>query len=163
MRPSEVLLGAMRLRWTTKMGNKHYFKGTRQAFVPGEGRRTGLPGKHSVKGRGKFQIDDHLVRYYVSPGAEALANTEFKPYVHRTETTPTLQHLGTLAEYIQREQAAKRVKRLSFEAWEPKHRQALITERRRGWWNALAKKYPAAPAATDKAAESGESQVEQGQ
>jgi len=53
--------------------------GTRQAFVPGESRRTGPPGKHVLRGQAKYRILDEQVRYFVSPGPETLRNTEVCP------------------------------------------------------------------------------------
>lgn len=46
--------------------------GTGQSYVPGGGHRTGPPGKHVVRGKGKYRLVDEKVRYYVGPGAEAL-------------------------------------------------------------------------------------------
>lgn len=103
MHATRRLLGASRLPLTTKRGNKDYYKGqpssakpqlilinyattvselniistgTRQAYVPGEGRRTGPPGKFVIKGKAKYQLVDEQVRYFVSPGAEILRTTE---------------------------------------------------------------------------------------
>lgn len=46
--------------------------GTRQAFVPGGGHRTGPPGKHVIGGKAKYRVLDEKVRYFVSPGADVL-------------------------------------------------------------------------------------------
>jgi hypothetical protein len=46
--------------------------GTRQAFVPGGGHRTGPPGKHVIGGKAKYRVMDEKVRYFVSPGSEVL-------------------------------------------------------------------------------------------
>lgn len=46
--------------------------GTGQAYVPGGGHRTGPPGNHVIRGKGKYRILDERVRYFVSPGVEAL-------------------------------------------------------------------------------------------
>ena len=46
--------------------------GTGQSYVPGGGHRTGPPGKHVVRGKGKYRLVDEKVRYYVGPGVEAL-------------------------------------------------------------------------------------------
>ena len=52
--------------------------GTRQAYVPGESRRTGPPGRqHPYHGK-KYQLLDEQVRFFVSPGAETLRNTEVR-------------------------------------------------------------------------------------
>lgn len=48
------------------------FIGTGQSYVPGGGHRTGPPGKHVVRGKGKYRLVDEKVRYYVGPGVEAL-------------------------------------------------------------------------------------------
>jgi large subunit ribosomal protein L41 len=72
MRPTSSLLGASRLPLTTKRANKDFYKGTGQSYVPGGGHRTGPPGKHVVRGKGKYRLVDEKVRYYVGPGAEAL-------------------------------------------------------------------------------------------
>lgn len=72
MRPSPSLLGASRLPLTIKRGNKDFYKGTRQAYVPGGGHRTGPPGKHVVRGKAKYRIVDEQVRYFVGPGMESI-------------------------------------------------------------------------------------------
>ncbi|KAF5367419.1 hypothetical protein D9758_003617 [Tetrapyrgos nigripes] len=48
---------ASRKPLTTKRGNKDYYKGTRQAFLPG-GHRTGAPGVHVVRGKAKYRLLD---------------------------------------------------------------------------------------------------------
>ena len=61
-------------------------KGTRQAFVPGESRRTGPPGKHVRVGKSNYRILDEQVRYFVSPGAETLKTTQVSIINHSTIT-----------------------------------------------------------------------------
>lgn len=90
MQASRIAQGASRLPLTSKRGNKDFYKGkrssvspplsrltvlstgTRQAFVPGGGHRTGPPGKHVIGGKAKFRVMDEKVRYFVSPGADVL-------------------------------------------------------------------------------------------
>lgn len=63
------------LTLTSKGGNKNFYKGTRQAYVPGGGAyRTGPPGawmpkKGGIKGEtnNHYRLDDTKVRYYVGP------------------------------------------------------------------------------------------------
>jgi len=72
---------ASRRPLTTKRGNKDYYKGTRQAFLPG-GHRTGAPGIHVVRGKAKYRLLDEKVRVFVAPSMEAIQSTSLKPYVH---------------------------------------------------------------------------------
>ncbi|KAF8887596.1 hypothetical protein BD779DRAFT_505209 [Infundibulicybe gibba] len=71
---------ASRKPLTTKRGNKDYYKGTRQAFLPG-GHRTGAPGKHVIGGKAKYRLLDEKVRVYVAPPLEELQSSPLKPYV----------------------------------------------------------------------------------
>ncbi|PPQ93330.1 hypothetical protein CVT25_014459 [Psilocybe cyanescens] len=71
---------ASRAPLTTKRGNKDFYKGTRQAFLPG-GRRTGAPGKHVIGGKAKYRLVDEKVRVYVAPPVEEIENSALKPYV----------------------------------------------------------------------------------
>jgi hypothetical protein len=54
------------------------YLGTGQSYVPGGGHRTGPPGKHVVRGKGKYRLVDEKVRYYVGPGQEALESASAK-------------------------------------------------------------------------------------
>ncbi|KAF7982589.1 hypothetical protein HWV62_27603 [Athelia sp. TMB] len=81
MFPTIVRLSkASRRPLTPKRGNKDYYKGTRQAFLPG-GHRTGAPGVHVVRGTAKYRLLDEKVRVFVAPSVEELNNTPLKPYV----------------------------------------------------------------------------------
>ncbi|PPQ74072.1 hypothetical protein CVT24_012942 [Panaeolus cyanescens] len=71
---------ASRAPLTPKRGNKDFYKGTRQAFLPG-GHRTGAPGKHVVKGSAKYRLLDEKVRVYVAPPVEEIEASALKPYV----------------------------------------------------------------------------------
>ncbi|KAF8070047.1 hypothetical protein FPV67DRAFT_998501 [Lyophyllum atratum] len=71
---------ASRRPLTTKRGNKDYYKGTRQAFLPG-GLRTGAPGKHVIGGKAKYRLLDDKVRVFVAPPLEELLSSPLKPYV----------------------------------------------------------------------------------
>ncbi|KAH7906771.1 hypothetical protein BJ138DRAFT_1161849 [Hygrophoropsis aurantiaca] len=71
---------ASRRALTPKRGNKDFYKGTRQAFLPG-GHRTGAPGKHIISGRGNYRLLDEKVRVFVAPSIEDINNTLLKPYV----------------------------------------------------------------------------------
>ena len=64
------------------------FIGTGQSYVPGGGHRTGPPGKHVVRGKGKYRLVDEKVRYYVGPGVEALeaASTKGVSPFHATNS-----------------------------------------------------------------------------
>ncbi|KAK7463543.1 hypothetical protein VKT23_006891 [Stygiomarasmius scandens] len=72
---------ASRKPLTTKRGNKDYYKGTRQAFLPG-GLRTGAPGQHVVRGKAKYRLLDEKVRVFVAPPVEEIESCSLKPYVH---------------------------------------------------------------------------------
>ncbi|KAI0067003.1 hypothetical protein BV25DRAFT_1775450, partial [Artomyces pyxidatus] len=81
MYPTRACLSkASRMALTPKRGNKDYYKGTRQAFLPG-GHRTGAPGKHVVAGKSKYRLVDEKVRYFVAPPVEEINNSSLKPYV----------------------------------------------------------------------------------
>jgi large subunit ribosomal protein L41 len=71
---------ASRVSLTPKRGNKDFYKGTRQAFLPG-GRRTGAPGKHVVRGKAKYRLLDEKVRVYVAPPIQDIESSPLKPYV----------------------------------------------------------------------------------
>ncbi|KAI0791162.1 hypothetical protein C8Q75DRAFT_715863 [Abortiporus biennis] len=71
---------ASRRALTPKRGNKDFYKGTRQAFLPG-GPRTGAPGKHVVKGKAKYRLVDEQVRYFVAPPVSEIDNSPLRPYV----------------------------------------------------------------------------------
>ncbi|KAF8961736.1 hypothetical protein BDZ97DRAFT_1827745 [Flammula alnicola] len=57
---------ASRAPLTPKRGNKDFYKGTRQAYLPG-GRRTGAPGKHVIRGKAKYRLIDEKVRCMSHP------------------------------------------------------------------------------------------------
>ncbi|KAI0254621.1 hypothetical protein BJV78DRAFT_1185696 [Lactifluus subvellereus] len=71
---------ASRLPLTPKRGNKDYYKGTRQAYLPG-GHRTGAPGKHVVRGKAKYTLLDEKVRFFVAPPIEEISSSPLRPYV----------------------------------------------------------------------------------
>ncbi|KAF8155478.1 hypothetical protein B0H34DRAFT_496409 [Crassisporium funariophilum] len=71
---------ASRAPLTPKRGNKDFYKGTRQAFLPG-GRRTGAPGKHVIGGSAKYRLLDDKVRVYVAPPIHEIESSPLKPYV----------------------------------------------------------------------------------
>jgi len=75
MRPTSSLLGASRLPLTPKRGNKDYYKGTRQAYAPGGGHRTGPPGAFVVGGKAKYRLVDSKVRYFVGPGIDKIESS----------------------------------------------------------------------------------------
>ncbi|KAG5352986.1 hypothetical protein C0989_011495 [Termitomyces sp. Mn162] len=84
MLPTFVRLSkASRRPLTPKRGNKDYYKGTRQAFLPG-GLRTGAPGKHVVGGKAKYRLLDDKVRVFVAPPIEEILSSPLKPYVSVT-------------------------------------------------------------------------------
>ncbi|KAI9429313.1 hypothetical protein H4582DRAFT_1380535 [Lactarius indigo] len=69
---------ASRLPLTPKRGNKDYYKGTRQAYLPG-GHRTGAPGKHVVRGKAKYRLCDEKVRFFVAPPIEDIKSSPVRP------------------------------------------------------------------------------------
>ncbi|KAH9843528.1 uncharacterized protein C8Q71DRAFT_728817 [Rhodofomes roseus] len=80
MFPTLVRLSkASRRTLTPKRGNKDFYKGTRQAFVPGI--RTGAPGKHVIGGKAKYRLIDEKVRVFIAPSIETIQNTQLRPYV----------------------------------------------------------------------------------
>ncbi|KAH9850919.1 hypothetical protein C2E23DRAFT_833395 [Lenzites betulinus] len=74
---------ASRRALTPKRGNKDFYKGTRQAFVPG-GHRTGAPGQHVVRGKSKYRLVDEKVRVFVAPCIEEIQSSPLKAYVSTT-------------------------------------------------------------------------------
>ncbi|KAK7678545.1 hypothetical protein QCA50_010922 [Cerrena zonata] len=74
---------ASRRPLTPKRANKDFYKGTRQAYLPG-GQRTGAPGKHVVKGKAKYRLVDEQVRYFVAPAIEDIISSPLRPYVYKT-------------------------------------------------------------------------------
>ncbi|KAJ4485437.1 hypothetical protein J3R30DRAFT_3283013 [Lentinula aciculospora] len=84
---------ASRRPLTTKRGNKDYYKGTRQAFLPG-GHRTGAPGKHVVRGKAKYRLLDEKVRVFVAPPLHAIETSPLKPYVHTSVRNTKSQGLA---------------------------------------------------------------------
>ncbi|KAF9218817.1 hypothetical protein BS17DRAFT_790617 [Gyrodon lividus] len=82
MHPTLACLSkASRRALTPKRGNKDFYKGTRQATLPG-GHRTGAPGRFIISGTAKYRLLDEKVRVFVGPGIEEISNSELKPYVH---------------------------------------------------------------------------------
>ncbi|KZO95323.1 hypothetical protein CALVIDRAFT_564741 [Calocera viscosa TUFC12733] len=75
-----ALSKASRLPLISKHGNKDYYKGNRASSLPG-GPRTGAPGRHVIRGKAKYRLDDTKVRVFVAPPLELLNNTPLKPYV----------------------------------------------------------------------------------
>jgi len=71
---------ASRRPLTPKRGNKDYYKGTRQAYLPG-GHRTGAPGKYVFGSPHKYRLLDEKVRIFIAPSIEEIKNTPLKPYV----------------------------------------------------------------------------------
>ncbi|KIM60562.1 hypothetical protein SCLCIDRAFT_92175, partial [Scleroderma citrinum Foug A] len=72
---------ASRRALTPKRGNKDFYKGTRQAALPG-GHRTGAPGRFIIRGSGKYRLLDEKVRVFVAPHIDDIKSCELKPYVH---------------------------------------------------------------------------------
>jgi len=82
MFPSRAVLSkASRMPLTSKRGNKDFYKGTGAAYLPG-GHRTGAPGRHIIRGKGKYRLIDEKVRYFVAPSIEDILSSPLKPYVH---------------------------------------------------------------------------------
>ncbi|KAJ3501892.1 hypothetical protein NLJ89_g9134 [Agrocybe chaxingu] len=89
---------ASRAPLTPKRGNKDYYKGTRQAFLPG-GPRTGAPGKHIIRGRAKYRLLDSKVRVYVAPPIEEIESSLLKPYVAMDARLSNDQKLAVWGKY----------------------------------------------------------------
>lgn len=66
---------ASRRALTPKRGNKDFYKGTRQAALPG-GHRTGAPGRFIIRGSGKYRLLDEKVRVFVGPPIEEIKECE---------------------------------------------------------------------------------------
>ncbi|KAI0739359.1 hypothetical protein C8Q80DRAFT_1221870 [Daedaleopsis nitida] len=77
------LTKALRRALTPKRGNKDYYKGTRQAYLPG-GHRTGAPGEHVVRGKSKYRLVETKVRVFVAPPIEEIQGSPLKAYVSTT-------------------------------------------------------------------------------
>jgi len=90
MFPTLVCLSkASRRALTPKRGNKDYYKGTRQAALPGL--RTGAPGRHVIRGTAKYRLLDEKVRYFVAPAIEDIDSSPLKPYVAQGVRLTTAQ------------------------------------------------------------------------
>ncbi|KAJ7105486.1 hypothetical protein C8R43DRAFT_1140810 [Mycena crocata] len=59
--------------------NKDYYKGNRQAALPG-GHRTGAPGVH-INRRPGYQLLENKVRVFVAPPIEDILASPLKPYI----------------------------------------------------------------------------------
>ncbi|KZT19934.1 hypothetical protein NEOLEDRAFT_1158880 [Neolentinus lepideus HHB14362 ss-1] len=81
---------ASRRPLTPKRGNKDFYKGTRQAYLPGA-HRTGAPGKFVIRGKAKYRLVDEQVRVFVAPPIGELNSTKLKPYVDSTIKLSTAQ------------------------------------------------------------------------
>ncbi|KAF5356918.1 hypothetical protein D9756_006399 [Leucocoprinus leucothites] len=86
---------ASRKPLTPKRGNKDYYKGTRQAFLPG-GHRTGAPGKHVIGGKAKYRLVDEKVRVFVAPPISEIESTPLRPYVSRNVHLAKAEKRGVL-------------------------------------------------------------------
>ncbi|KLO18826.1 hypothetical protein SCHPADRAFT_993273 [Schizopora paradoxa] len=81
MRPTFAALSkASRRPLNPKRGNKDYYKGTRQAFLPG-GLRTGAPGEYYGSTKARYRLLDEKVRVFIAPPVEDINNSRMKPYV----------------------------------------------------------------------------------
>ncbi|KAF8837286.1 hypothetical protein BDN67DRAFT_909528 [Paxillus ammoniavirescens] len=82
MHPTLACLSkASRRALTPKRGNKDFYKGTRQATLPG-GLRTGAPGRFVIRGTAKYRLLDEKVRVFVGPGIEEISNSEVRsPFI----------------------------------------------------------------------------------
>ncbi|KAF9052333.1 hypothetical protein BDZ89DRAFT_939534 [Hymenopellis radicata] len=69
---------ASRRPLTSKKANKDFYKGTRQGALPG-GPFTGAPGKHVVRGKGKYRLVDEQVRVFVAPPIDVIRNSPVRP------------------------------------------------------------------------------------
>ncbi|WOO83647.1 uncharacterized protein LOC62_05G007167 [Vanrija pseudolonga] len=146
MRPTTSLLGASRLPLTPKRGNKDYYKGTRQAYAPGGGHRTGPPGKHVVKGTAKYRVVDSQVRVFVGPGIEKIEASALKPYATTTRYDPAPLRLPPFGPAPPKKNGLKTADYKAFSAnyaaLSLSQRQALIMEQRRKWWSAFVQRFP---------------------
>ncbi|KAF7309913.1 hypothetical protein MIND_00363600 [Mycena indigotica] len=79
MQPTTVRCGLQPRRPLRSFrANKDYYKGNRQAALPGQ--RTGAPGVH-VKGRPAYKLLDSKVRVFVAPPIQDILDSPLKPYV----------------------------------------------------------------------------------
>lgn len=53
--------------------------GNRQTVLPGSG-RTGVPGRHVIRGKAKYEIDDTKVRIFVAPPPHVLESSNVSAY-----------------------------------------------------------------------------------
>ncbi|KAJ7091482.1 hypothetical protein B0H15DRAFT_883869 [Mycena belliarum] len=72
--------------------NKDFYKGNRQAALPG-GHRTGAPGVH-VNHRPGYLLLEDKVRVFVAPPIQDIINCPLKPYVSRRVRIPESQKNG---------------------------------------------------------------------
>ncbi|TDL27621.1 hypothetical protein BD410DRAFT_740825 [Rickenella mellea] len=98
---------ASRRPLTPKRGNKDFYKGTRQAQLPG-GLRTGAPGKYFGKSRASYKLLDEKVRYFVAPPIQDIAKSPLRPYVangkHLSREDEESTPFGVIGERLSGEQ-----------------------------------------------------------
>jgi len=99
MFPTAIRLSkASRAPLTPKRGGKQYYKGTRQAFLPG-GPRTGAPGRHVVRGKAKYRLIDEKVRVFVAPPLEEILLCPLRPYVAVGKKLSSDQEISLFGKY----------------------------------------------------------------
>ncbi|KAL5490539.1 hypothetical protein ACEPAI_5372 [Sanghuangporus weigelae] len=104
MRPTLACFSkASRMPLTPKRGNKDYYKGTRQASLPGL--RTGAPGKYFGRGTNAYRLLDERVRVFVAPPIKELNNSsvclalQYK-FCHPLTDFPPLLRTEQLKPYV---------------------------------------------------------------
>ncbi|KAJ7255445.1 hypothetical protein B0H12DRAFT_532881 [Mycena haematopus] len=76
------------------MANKDYYKGNRQAALPGH--RTGAPGVH-INRRPGYQLLESKVRVFVAPPISKILASPLKPYVADGVPVPWRKRHGVFA------------------------------------------------------------------
>ncbi|KAJ7224101.1 hypothetical protein GGX14DRAFT_424227 [Mycena pura] len=71
--------------------NKDYYKGNRQAALPGH--RTGAPGVHINKRPG-YELRESRVRVFVAPPIQEILDSPLKPYVAQRARVPRSRRDG---------------------------------------------------------------------
>ncbi|VDB83132.1 unnamed protein product [Peniophora sp. CBMAI 1063] len=122
---------ASRRPLTSKMANKDYYKGTRQAWLQPD-LRTGPPGKHTK--HGGYRLIEEQVRVFVAPPLEDINNSKLKPYVafnakltddQKQDVLPSLPQGGLNGKHLLALMRGEVSKSDSYGAFEPANSLAL--------------------------------------
>jgi large subunit ribosomal protein L41 len=76
-----------------------FIAGNRQTVLPGSG-RTGAPGRHVIRGKAKYEIDDTKVRIFVAPPPHVLETSDVSVYNECNTRVSTRSFYFQLKPYV---------------------------------------------------------------